>query len=112
MKKTIALLFTLLSLNLCKAEPPINLHLPKYNSNEDMVTLGLALAVSGAVLCTGAILEGNTSYNSAWKYDANGKMYQDTPPFLLQTPRQIYAISGAGISITGLVILFRNIKNR
>jgi len=110
MKKTLTLLFTVLSLNMCKAEQPINLHLHNnFTSNEDNAALGAALAIGGAALCTALLLEGNRSYASAWK-QYNGVYYQDTPPFYLQSPKQFFFIMGATVSISGIITMVRNSK--
>lgn len=109
MKKTLTLLLTVLSLNMCKAEHPINLHLKSnFTSNEDNAALGAALAIGGAVLCTALLLEGDRSYASSWKQYSNGTYYQDIPPFYLQSPKQFFFVIGATVSISGIITMVRN----
>jgi hypothetical protein len=112
MKKLLIAALTLLTLNVCKAEPPINLHMSSSKTfGEDRAVLGAALAITGAMLCTALVLEGNDSYTSAY-YNTPSGLYRNEPPFLLQTPKQLFFMVGATISISGVTIIVNNIRNR
>ena len=110
MKTLLVTLLTIASVNFCKAEHPINLHLKSnFSSNEDNSALGVAMAIGGAALCTALLLEGNSSYASSWKqYD--GRLYQDIPPFYLQTPKNAFFVMGTAVSVTGIIIAIRNAR--
>lgn len=115
MKKLLLTAIAVVMLGICKAEEPkhntINLHLNNsYISNDDNAALGIAMAIGGAALCTALLLEGNSSYASAWKqYD--GRYYQDVPPFYLQTPKNAFFVMGASVSVTGVIIAIRNYRS-
>lgn len=80
----------------------VTLNLPKVGS-DDRGTLGLALLASGTALVVGTLLEGDDNYTTAY-YNVNGSLVRDTKPFLEQTPRQIFFMSGVVFGITGLYI--------
>lgn len=114
LKKCLLLSSFVLLLNLAFAdEPKIDLRRPKSNnkitlnlpkiSNDDRGTLGLALLASGGALIIGTLLEGDRNYTTAY-YNVNGKLENETKPFLEQTPRQIFFLTGVAFGITGLYI--------
>lgn len=115
MKKVLIVALALFTLNVCKAEgPQINLHLNRANkyASEDKALLGTAMAVTGAILCTAILLEGNSSYNSAWQKDASGNLTRYELPFMLQTPKQFFFAAGATVSITGIIMAIQNSRSR
>lgn len=108
LKKLLSLLILVVILGLDSRadEPQINLHLNSHkNSFYDDSNIGLGLFISGVVLTTAIILEGDRSYSSGWqKYSGTNTYYQTAPPFLEQTPRQLFFLGGVTLIATGIYI--------
>lgn len=105
------LLLILLLPLLSRAESPaINLHLEKINFSkkyrDDNSIVGPAMLLGGLILSAAVLAETDLSYT---KYqNTSGSRTLTSPPFIEQTPRQIFFFGGLVMSGVGLAITIGN----